>query len=111
VRSDARALDQVAAHDVFDPLRAAGVDLPAARRPRARPRRLPARGSFACAQVWPDGAVREFAARIRGRAWAGSLDVEHEAGSVLGEWLAAGRHPAVFVSGTQLVGPAGPPRR
>jgi hypothetical protein len=73
---------------------------------RARRRSVPAYGRFASAQVWPDGAVRAFTVRVRGRAWAGSVDVEHPAGSPLAAWLAAGRHPAVLVSGVQVVGPA-----
>jgi len=79
---------------------------------RARGRALPAYARFACAQVWPDGAVREFAVCMRGRAWAGSVELEHErpaeppAAAPLAGWLAAGRHPAVLVSGAQLVTPA-----
>lgn len=79
---------------------------------RARRRALPAYAAVACAQVWPDGAVREFAVRMRGRAWAGSVEVEHErpaeppAVEPLRHWLAPGRHPAVLLSGGQLVTPA-----
>jgi hypothetical protein len=74
---------------------------------RSRARALPARGRFACAQVWPGGVVRTFTAGMRGRAWAGSVEVEHDdPASTLAGWLAAGRHPAVFVSGAQLVTPA-----
>jgi hypothetical protein len=75
---------------------------------RARPRALPAYGRVSCAQVWPDGAVREFAVRMRGRMRAGSVEVEHEhpAASPLADWLTPGRHPAVLVAGAQLVTPA-----
>jgi hypothetical protein len=81
---------------------------------RARRRAVPAHGRFACAQVWPDGAVRELAVRIRGRARLGSVDVEHEdedenrPGSPLAAWLVPGRHPGMLVSGVQVVGPARP---
>jgi hypothetical protein len=73
---------------------------------RARARALPAWGRFACAQVWPDGAVRTFAVTIRGRARAARVQVEHPLESPLTRWLRPGRHPAVLVSGTQVVTPA-----
>jgi hypothetical protein len=74
---------------------------------RARPRAVPAYGRFACAQVWPNGAVRDFAVSVRGRARPGSVEVAHDdPASPLAGWLAAGRHPAVLVTGAQLVTPA-----
>jgi hypothetical protein len=73
---------------------------------RARRRALPAWGRFACAQVWPDGAVRTFAVTMRGRARAARVEVQHLEGSPLEAWLVAGRHPAVLVSGVQVVTPA-----
>jgi hypothetical protein len=73
---------------------------------RARGRALPAWGRLACAQVWPDGAVRAFAVTMRGRARLASVEVEHEPGSPLATWLRAGRHPAVVVFGVQVVTPA-----
>jgi hypothetical protein len=74
---------------------------------RARPRAVPAWARFACAQVWPDGAVRTFAVTMRGPARAGSVEVEHDdPGAPLAAWLAPGRHAAVLVSGAQLVTPA-----
>jgi hypothetical protein len=73
---------------------------------RVRRRALPARGALTCAQVWPDGAVRAFAVFMRGRARLARVDVEHEPGSPLATWLCAGSHPAVVVSGVQVVTPA-----
>lgn len=75
---------------------------------RARPRRLPFAGAIRCIQVWPDGRPREFSMRVRGRASLGHAELEHRAASPLGEWLVAGRHPAIFVSGTQDVSPPEP---
>jgi hypothetical protein len=74
---------------------------------RARPRAVPAYARFSCAQVWPDRSVRDFAVSVRGRARVGSVEVGHEdPASPLAAWLVAGRHPAVLVSGAQLVTPA-----
>jgi hypothetical protein len=70
---------------------------------RARVRRFPFLGIFGCAQVWPDGRVRDFTVRMRGRARLARADVEHVAGSAPAPWLAEGRHPAVLISGTQEV--------
>jgi Acetoacetate decarboxylase (ADC) len=72
----------------------------------ARRRSLPAWGVFGCAQVWPDGRVRRFAVRVRGRAALGSVHVEHPVASELTGWLRRGRHPAVLLSGTQHVSAA-----
>jgi hypothetical protein len=69
----------------------------------ARPRRAPFRGTFRCAQAWPDGVVRELTVRMRGRARLGHAEVRHDAPSSLTGWLAAGRHPAILISGTQDV--------
>jgi hypothetical protein len=69
----------------------------------ARPRRLPFIGSFRCVQVWPDGIAREFSVRVRGRARLAHAEVEHVAASPLAEWLVAGRHPALLLSGVQDV--------
>ncbi len=71
---------------------------------RARPRALPAWAAAACAQVWPGGAVRTFPVRVRGRARLGSVEVEVAPGSPPAAWLRQGRHPAVFLSGLQVVG-------
>ncbi len=75
---------------------------------RARPRALPARAVAACAQVWPGGALRRFLVTVRGRLRLGSVEVHHAPGSELGGWLLAGRHPAAFLSGLQVVGPPAP---
>ncbi len=76
---------------------------------RARPRALPAWAAGACAQVWPGGAVRTFGVTVRGRLRLGSVEVRRPPGSPpLPAWLAAGRHPAAFVSGVQVVGPPRP---
>jgi hypothetical protein len=71
-----------------------------------RPRALPAWAHLTCAQVWPDGAVRAFAVTMRGRARLARVEIEHEPRSPLATWLRAGRHPAVLVSGVQVVTPA-----
>lgn len=71
----------------------------------ARRRRLPFAGTIRCVQVWPDGRPREFSVRVRGRARLGHAEVEHDAASALGDWLLAGRHPAILISGTQDVAP------
>lgn len=69
----------------------------------ARQRRLPFVGSVRCVQVWPDGTPREFSVRVRGRARLGHAEVEHAAASPLADWLVAGRHPAIVLSGVQDV--------
>lgn len=75
---------------------------------RARPRALPARVAAPCAQVWPGGALRTFPITVRGRGRLGSVELTHAPGSPLERWLLAGRHPAVFLSGVQVVGPPRP---
>jgi hypothetical protein len=72
----------------------------------ARPRALPAWARFRCAQVWPDEVVRTFAVTMRGRARAARVEVSHPLDSPLAGWLRPGRHPAVLVSGLQVVTPA-----
>jgi hypothetical protein len=69
----------------------------------ARRRRLPIVGSSRCVQVWPDGTPREFSIRVRGRARIGHVQVEHTVRSPLADWLVAGRHPAILLSGVQRV--------
>jgi hypothetical protein len=69
----------------------------------ARRRSLPVVVGLPCVQVWPDGRPRRFFVRVRGRARLGHAEVEHAAGSPLGGWLVAGRHPAVLLSGVQDV--------
>jgi hypothetical protein len=71
-----------------------------------RPRPLPFAAAWRCAQVWPDGAVREFTVRMRGRARLARVGVRQQAPSALGEWLVAGRHLGVAISGVQHVTPA-----
>jgi hypothetical protein len=71
----------------------------------ARPRELPAWGAGSSAQVWPDGAVRAFRVSVRGRARLATADVRHDAASDLAAWLLPGRHPALLLSGRQVVGP------
>jgi hypothetical protein len=72
---------------------------------RRRPRRLPLAAAGACAQLWPDGIVRTFGVTLRGSAWAGSVEVVPAPGSAPAAWLAPGRHPALLLSGAQVVGP------
>jgi len=74
----------------------------------ARPRRLPAWAAAACAQLWPDGTVRSFRVTLRGAARLGSVELTHAPDSPLGSWLVRGRHPAVLLSGLQVVGPPRP---
>ena len=74
----------------------------------ARRRRLPFAGSVRCVQVWPDGRPREFSVRVRGRARLGHATVEHGRVSALADWLVAGRHPAILLSGVQDVLPPRP---
>jgi pimeloyl-ACP methyl ester carboxylesterase len=69
----------------------------------ARRRRLPFAATFRCAQVWPDGGVREFSVTMRGRARLARAEIRHGAESALAGWLAAGRHPALLIRGTQDV--------
>jgi hypothetical protein len=75
----------------------------------ARRRHVPFWGVLTCAQVWQDGRVREFAVRMRGRARLARADVEHGDESSLTGWLAAGRHSAILISGTQDVSAPRPP--
>jgi hypothetical protein len=70
-----------------------------------RPRALPAWAAVRCAQEWPDGAVRVFGARMAGRARLASVQVHHDVPSALAGWLLPGRHPALLLSGRQVVGP------
>lgn len=69
----------------------------------ARRRSLPLAGGLRCVQVWPDGRPREFSVRVRGNARLGHAEVAHAAASPLAEWLVAGRHPAILLSGVQDV--------
>jgi hypothetical protein len=69
----------------------------------ARRRSLPAWGVCGCVQIWPDGQVRRFSVRVRGRAALGAVRVEHLVPSELTGWLRPGRHHAVLLSGTQHV--------
>ena len=69
----------------------------------ARRRSLPCAAGLRCVQVWPDGRPRAFSARVRGRVRLGHAAVEHTAASPLAEWLVAGRHPAILLSGIQDV--------
>jgi hypothetical protein len=102
------ALPKVMARFEGDPgrpgrVRASGDGWEIAAMAAARPRRLPAWGLAACAQAWPDGAVRTFMVRLRGWARLASVEVEHGRPSPPAAWLRAGRHPAVLVSGRQVV--------
>ena len=58
--------------------------------------------------MWPDGRPREFSVRVRGRARLGHATVEHRTVSALADWLVAGRHPAILLSGVQDVLPPRP---
>jgi hypothetical protein len=69
-----------------------------------RRRGVPAWGAATCVQVWPGGAVRAFGIRMSGRARLATVEVRHELASALTAWLLPGRHPAVLVSGRQMVG-------
>lgn len=69
----------------------------------ARARRLPFAATFRCAQRWPDGGVRVFSVRMRGRARLARAEVRHARPSALSGWLAEGHHAAVLISGTQDV--------
>jgi Acetoacetate decarboxylase (ADC) len=69
----------------------------------ARPRRAPFVGTFRCSQAWPDGRVRDFTVRMRGRARLAHAEIRHGVTSSLAGWLVDGRHPAILISGTQDV--------
>jgi hypothetical protein len=69
----------------------------------ARARRFRAVATIRCAQLWPDGVVREFSVRMRGPAQLARVEVEHRVASPLSRWLANGRHVGVVISGTQDV--------
>jgi hypothetical protein len=69
----------------------------------ARTRRAPFLGTFRCSQAWPDGRIRDFTVRMRGRARLGHAEVRHGVASYSTSWLVAGRHPAILISGTQDV--------
>jgi hypothetical protein len=69
----------------------------------ARARSLPIACSAACAQIWADGAVREFLTRLHGRARLASVDVEALSVATAPAWLAAGRRAAVTFSGAMDV--------
>ena len=69
----------------------------------ARRRRFPFFARFHCAQVWPDGATREFSVWMRGRARLGRVEISHPSPSPLAEWLVDGPHPAILVRGAQEV--------
>jgi hypothetical protein len=58
-----------------------------------------------CAQVWPDGAVRAFTTRMTGRMRVATVELRHDVPSPLAGWLLPGRHPAILLSGRQVVGP------
>jgi acetoacetate decarboxylase len=73
-----------------------------------RAHRLPITMTMRAAQVWADGQVRAFSVRMRGRARLARVEVEHLEASPLGDWLVAGRHLAVLLSGRQNVSPARP---
>jgi hypothetical protein len=66
---------------------------------RARRRWIPVRARGRCVQPWPDGRVRDFAMRIRGRASLATVEVCHYA-PLLTRWLPAGQHLAVAFDGT-----------
>ncbi len=68
-----------------------------------RARRLPFAMTMRCDQVWPDGEVRRFSVRMRGRARLARVDVGHRAGPI--EWLSEGRHHGLLICGTQDVSP------
>jgi hypothetical protein len=72
-------------------------------RTTVRARALPAWMRLAAAQVWPDGSVRAFTVTMRGRARLARASVRSAEPSALSEWLVAGPHPAVVVSGVQVV--------
>lgn len=72
----------------------------------ARPRRVPFAAACRCAQVWSDGATRDFTVRMRGRARLARVQVRHGARSALSEWLVEGRHVGLVVTGTQDVSAA-----
>jgi Acetoacetate decarboxylase (ADC) len=72
----------------------------------ARAHRLPIAMAMRAAQVWPDGKVRTFSVRMRGRGRLARVQVEHLAPSPLRDWLVEGRHLGVLVSGRQDVSPA-----
>jgi len=69
----------------------------------ARKRQLPFACDLRCVQIWPDGRPCEFSTRVRGRARLGHAAVEHRDASPLADWLVAGRHPAILISGIQDV--------
>jgi Acetoacetate decarboxylase (ADC) len=72
----------------------------------ARAPRLPAWAALPCVQVWPDGRARAFTVRVCGTARLADAHVTHEPPSAPAAGPAAGRHPAVLVSGRQVVTPA-----
>jgi hypothetical protein len=67
----------------------------------ARARRLPFFMTVHCDQVWADGQARRFSVRVRGRAALAHVEVQHRAPAI--GWLCEGRHPALFIAGTQVV--------
>jgi hypothetical protein len=71
----------------------------------ARTRAVPLVGVLGCDQVWPDGAVRRFTVRVRGRARLATVRVEHPVASGLAAWLTPGRHPGLLLTGRQTVTP------
>jgi hypothetical protein len=90
------------------PLGARGAGWALAATVRVRRRGVPVRAALPCAQVWPDGVVRRFVVRVRGRARPAVLALD--GGEPLGAaglppWLTAGRHPAVLLRGALDVGP------
>jgi hypothetical protein len=65
--------------------------------------RVPAAGVVACDQVWPDGAVRRFRARLTGRARLARVTVGHREASPLEAWLRPGTHLGLAITGRYRV--------
>jgi hypothetical protein len=72
----------------------------------ARAHRLPMSMTMRAVQLWPDGQVRTFSVRMRGRVRLARVEVQQLAAAPLGDWLVEGRHVAVLISGRQDVSPA-----
>jgi Acetoacetate decarboxylase (ADC) len=70
--------------------------------------RLPAWAALPCVQAWPDGRALAFTVCIRGTARLAEAQVAHEPASGPALGPPPGRHPAVLVSGRQVVTPARP---
>jgi hypothetical protein len=65
---------------------------------------FPFRAGGACAQPWPDGGVRIFESRFRGRARLASIVVEVTGPPSLTGVLPSGRHLGVVIRGSVDVG-------